>query len=99
MFTSGHPHNYRPGHLGPFTRNEENAIHQARDSFPRESQRSLARRLYRIDPELNHQGRVLSARSLQSIYGVIRRIDRERQGARELREHGPTREPAVEATA
>lgn len=99
MWTAGHPHDRRPGHLGPFIRNEENVIHQARDSFPRESQRGLAKRLYRVDPLLQHQGQVLSRRSLQSIYGAIRRIDRERGASQAAQSYGPTREPVAEATA
>lgn len=106
MFTAGHPHDRRPDYLGQYTRYEETAIRQARDYLPHESQRGLAKKLYRREPWLRHQGRVLGRRSLQSIYNAIRRVDRQRKASqadeqpakpKQAARLRPNREPAAKA--
>ena len=62
----------------PFSQNERDAIAEARQQYPRLGQRTLAKKLFAEFNDINSPGRKLASRSVQSIYGAIRRHDNEK---------------------
>ena len=100
MWTGGAPSDRLPSRNagGRFTSDENDAIRAARIVCPNESQRSLAKRLYKFDPVLRTQARTLQARTQQAIYGAIRRYDQNHPTTRETGA-GPAREATAETTA